>query len=127
MSATGQLIRLETSLIDESTMSDSLKELLEAEQQAEAIVARGEKERDEIVQKSLDDTREMEAQFLARLPEMQRSFNDKAHQRAERTIAEIKLRYDERNKMLRDLAEKHEQEALELATRLVFDEDQSVS
>ena len=108
-------------------MIDSLKELLDAEQQAETIVASGEQERDQIVQKSLDDAREMEMQFLARLPEMQHSFNDKAHQRAEQTIAEMKLRYDERNKMLRDLAEQHEQEALELATRLVLDEGQSVS
>lgn len=125
MSAARQLIRLEISLIDESTMSDSLKELLEAERQAEAIVANGEQERDQIVQKSLTDAREMETQFLARLPEMQNSFNQKAHQRAERTIAEMKLRYDERSKMLRDLAEKHEREALELATRLILDQDQS--
>lgn len=108
-------------------MSDSLKELLEAEQQAEAIVARGEKERDQIVQKSLDDARDMETQFMARLPEMQRSFTEKAHQRAEQTIAEMRLRYDERNKMLRDLAEKHEQEALQKATRLLLDQDRSAS
>ena len=106
-------------------MSDSLKDLLEAEQQAETIVADGEKERDRIVQKSLDDAREMEQQFLDRLPEMQRSFLDKAGQRAEQTIAEMKLRYDERNKKLRDLAKKHEREALDHAIDFIFERDQS--
>ena len=108
-------------------MSDSLKELLEAELEAEAIVSRGEQERDQIVQKSLNDAREMEQQFQARLPEMQRSFSDKARQRAEQTIAEMKLRYDERNKMLRELAGKHEKEALEHAVKLILDPDQSAS
>ena len=108
-------------------MSDSLKDLLQAEQEAEAIVSRGEQERDQIVQKSLDDAREMERQFEARLPEMQRSFVEKARHRAEQTIAEMKLRYDERNKMLRELATRHEKEALEHAVDLVLDSDQSVS
>ncbi len=101
-------------------MGDSLKELLEAETQAEAIVAEGERERDAIVDKALEDAREMEQQFRDRLPELQQSFLDKAQKRAEQTIAEIKLRYDERNKVLRELASDHEQEALERAVALVL-------
>lgn len=106
-------------------MSDSLKDLLEAERKAETIVVDGEKERDRIVQKSLDDAREMEQQFLDRLPEMQHSFLDKAAQRAQQTIAEMKLRYDERNKKLRDLAKKHEEEALDHAVDFIFERDRS--
>jgi len=102
-------------------MGDSLKELLEAETEAEAIVTSGEVERDKIIQKSLDDAFDMEKQFKARLPEMQQSFIDKAQQRAEQTIAEMKLRYDERNKMLRKLAGKHEKEALQRAIALILD------
>ncbi len=102
-------------------MGDSLKELLEAEAQAEAIVAEGERERDAIVQKALDDAREMEQQFRDRLPELHQSFIDKAQKNAEQTIAEIKLRYDERNKVLRDLAGQHEPEALERAVALIFE------
>ena len=108
-------------------MSDSLKDLLQAEQEAEAIVSRGEQARDQIVQKSLDDAREMEQQFEARLPEMQRSFADKAQHRAEQTIAEMKLRYDERSKMLRELAARHEKEALEHAVEFILDSNQTVS
>ncbi len=102
-------------------MPDSLKELLEAEAQAEAIVAEGEQERDRIIQKSLDDAREMENQFLQRLPELQQSFLDKARHRADQTIAEMKLRYDERNKSLRELAQKHETEALDHALALILE------
>lgn len=102
-------------------MSDSLKELLEAETEAEAIVTNGEQERDRIIQQALDDALDMERKFRARLPEMRQSFTDKAHQRATQTIAEMKLRYDERNKMLRKLADKHEKEALQHAIALILD------
>jgi vacuolar-type H+-ATPase subunit H len=101
-------------------MGDSLKELLAAEQEAEEIVSRGERERDQIVQKALSDSAEMEQQFKDRLPELQRSFSEKAQQRAEQTIAELKLRYDERNKLLRKLAGKHEKEALEHAVASIL-------
>jgi len=103
-------------------MSSSLKDLLEAETEAEAIVSSGEVERNNIIQKSLDDALDMERQFKARLPEMQQSFLDKAQQRAE-----MKLRYDERNKMLRKLADKHEKEALERAMALILDTDKADS
>ena len=106
-------------------MSDSLKALLEAEVEAEAIVSCGEDERDKIIQKSLDDALDMERQFKVRLPEMQQSFIDKAHQRAAQTVAEIKLRYDERNKMLRKLADEHEKEAIEHAMALILDTDRA--
>ncbi len=102
-------------------MPDSLKELLEAETQAEAIVAEGEQERDRIIQKALDDAKEMENQFLQRLPELQQSFLDKARHRADQTVAEMKLRYDERSKSLRALADKHETEALDHALTLILE------
>ena len=102
-------------------MSDSLKDLLEAEAEAEAVVARGEQERDAIVQQSQDDAADMLQQFQDRLPEMHQSFLHRAQERAVQTISEMKLRYDERNKELRDLAGKHEKEALEHAIALILD------
>jgi vacuolar-type H+-ATPase subunit H len=108
-------------------MSDSLKDLLQAEAEAEAIVSAGEKERDRIIQKALDDALDMERQFKDRLPEMQQSFLDKAQERAAQTIAEMKLRYDERNKTLRELAGKHESEALERAIAMLVDAEQARS
>lgn len=103
-------------------MGDSLKDLLAAETDAEAIVSAGEDERDRIIQKALKDAQDMERQFRDRLPEMQESFMKKAQSRAEQTIAEVKLRYDERNKMLRELADRHEREALEHCLALILDE-----
>lgn len=108
-------------------MGDSLKDLLEAEAEAEAIVTAGENERDQIIQKALDDALDMERQFKDRLPEMQQSFIDKAQERAAQTIAEMKLRYDERNKTLRELADKHEKEALERAIELILASESKVS
>lgn len=108
-------------------MGDSLKDLLEAEAEAEAIVTAGENERDQIIQKALDDALDMERQFKNRLPEMQQSFIDKAQERAAQTIAEMKLRYDERNKTLRELADKHEKEALDRAIELILTGESEVS
>ena len=108
-------------------MGDSLKDLLKAEAEAEAIVTAGENERDQIIQKALDDALDMERQFKDRLPEMQQSFIDKAQERAAQTIAEMKLRYDERNKTLRELAGKHEKEALDRAIALILTSESKVS
>jgi vacuolar-type H+-ATPase subunit H len=104
-------------------MDESLKELLEAEKKAEEIVALGEKKRDEIIQQAIDDARALEQQFHDRAPEMHQSFSDKAHERAAQSIAEIKLRYDERNKELRSLAEQHTEEAVEHALKLILAAD----
>lgn len=106
-------------------MDDSLKDLLQAEAEAEAIVSAGEKERDAILQKALDDANALEQQFKNRIPEMHLSFADKAHERAEQTIAEIKLRYDEHNKELREMASNHQQEALEYAIQLIIEVDRN--
>ncbi len=106
-------------------MDESLKDLLEAEQHAEDIVAQGERQRDEIIQQAVDDARAMEQQFHDRLPEMYQSFTDKAHERAAQSIAEIKVRYDERNKELRSLAEQHAEDAVEHAVKMILSADAS--
>lgn len=106
-------------------MGDSLRELLQAETEAEVIVARGERERDEIIQQSLQDSLELEKQFEARLPEIYQSFLDKAQERAAQSIAELELRYVEHNKELRALADKHEKEAIENAIALILSDGRS--
>jgi len=104
-------------------LGDSLKDLLNAETEAEAIVSRGELERDRIIKKALADAAELERRFRERLPEMRQSFIDKARQQAEQTIAELKLRTDERGKQIRELAQKHENEAIEAALALLLERD----
>ncbi len=105
-------------------MDESLKDLLEAEAEAEKIVSTGEGERDQIIHQATADARALEKQFVDRLPELHASFSDKAEERAEQTIAEIKLRYDERNKELRKLADEHTADAVENALRLILAEEE---
>lgn len=101
-------------------MDESIYDLLKVEQQAEQIVLDGEKEREAIRQKALDDANAAIKQFNDRLPEMHQSFLDKAHERADQSIAELKLRYNERNQELRALAEEHEDEALNEAIKYLL-------
>ena len=101
-------------------MDESIYDLLKIEQEAEQIVLEGEKEREAIRQKALDDANASIKQFNDRLPEMHQSFLDKAQERADQSIAELKLRYNERNQELRALAEEHEEEALNEAIKYLL-------
>ena len=103
-------------------MDDSIYELLKIEQQAEQIVLDGEKERENIKQKAINDANATIEQFNNRLPELRQSFLDKANERAEQSISELKLRYNERNQELRKLAAEHEHEALEVALSNLIDD-----
>jgi len=105
-------------------MDESIYDLLKVEQEAEQIVLNGEKEREAIRQKALDDANATIKQFNDRLPEMHQSFLDKAQERADQSIAELKLRYNERNQELRALAEEHEQEALNEAIKYLLKTEQ---
>ncbi len=102
-------------------MDESLKRLLEAEDQAEQIVKQGEDERAELPRKALEEAKAIEQQFIQRLPEIYQSFSERARERANQSIAEIELRYDERNKALRELADQHTEEAIEQALELLLD------
>jgi hypothetical protein len=104
-------------------VDDSLYDLLNVEKQAAEIVLEGEKEREHIRQLALDDANAVLRQFNARLPELHQSFFDKAAERAEQSIAELRLRYNERNKQLRELASEHEQEALNEAIRVLLNKE----
>ena len=101
-------------------MDESLKDLMEAESQAELIVQEGEIRSEEITRKALSDAHAIEQQFIDRIPELHKSFSDKARDKAEHAIAEIKLRYEERNEELRKLADQHADEAIEQAISLIL-------
>ncbi|NNJ91559.1 MAG: ATPase [Gammaproteobacteria bacterium] len=105
-------------------MDESIYDLLKVEQEAEQIVLNGENEREVIRQKALDDANATIKQFNDRLPEMHQSFLDKAQERADQSIAELKLRYNERNQELRALAEEHEEEALNEAIKHLLKTEQ---
>jgi vacuolar-type H+-ATPase subunit H len=102
-------------------MDDTLKRLLEAETRAEKIARDAEQEQERIIQRAMQEARSEDERFTARVPDLHRGFIDKAGERAEQTIAELKRRYDERHVQLRDMAEQREHEALDAAFALLID------
>lgn len=102
-------------------MDDALQRLLEAERRAEEIARRANEEKERLIEDTLAVTRREETQFEARIPELRAAFLDKATQRAERTIGELRKRYDERHGQLRKQADENEAEALQAAFQLITD------
>jgi V/A-type H+-transporting ATPase subunit G/H len=101
-------------------MDDTLQRLLDAEVRAEKIAQEAEDEQENIIQGALSEARAQEDRFRAGIPELHRSYIEKAQERAEQTVAELKRRYDERHALLRDTAEQREDEALEAAFEVLL-------
>ncbi|WP_260293225.1 V-type proton ATPase subunit G [Sedimenticola hydrogenitrophicus] len=102
-------------------MDQTLQRLLDAERRAETIVREADEERDRIIQGALQEAHAEEERFEARIPQLHRSFIEKAEQRAGQTNNELKKRFDEHHVELRNLAEAREDEALEAAFQLLTD------
>lgn len=101
-------------------MDDTLQRLLDAEMRAERIAQQAEDEQEQVIQGALMEARNQEERFTARVPELHRSFIEKAQERADQTIAELERRYDERHIQLRGIAVQHEDEALEAAFEVLI-------
>jgi vacuolar-type H+-ATPase subunit H len=102
-------------------MEKTLQRLLDAEMKAEQIHQKAIEAREQIIQEATREARAEEERFEARLPELHDSYLEKAQQRAEQTIAELKRRYDERHAELRKYAEAREPDALDAAFALLID------
>ncbi len=102
-------------------MDETLKRLLDAEMRAEKLAQDAEREQERTIQSAVDQARSEDQRFTARIPDLHRGFIEKAEERAEQTVAELKRRYDERHVLLRDMAEEREEEALRAATALLLD------
>ena len=96
-------------------MDDTLKYLLEAENAASELLENAQQDGERLVQTAMQEARQQEERFHARVPEIHASFLDKSDQRARQTVAEMERRYHERLKQLRNDAEAHEEQALEAA------------
>lgn len=101
-------------------MDDTLQRLLDAELRAEKIAQEAEDEQENVIQVALTEARTEEDRFTARVPDLHRSFINKAEERADQTVAELKRRYDERHVQLRNTAEQREDEALEAAFEVLL-------
>lgn len=102
-------------------MEDPLKRLLEAEARAQQIIEAASGERQRILDDALASARDAEARFEAGRADLRAPFLKEAHGRADQTVAELARKYDERQRNLRDLASRHEQEAVDAALNLLLD------
>jgi len=96
-------------------VDDTLKYLLEAENAASELLENAQQDGERLVQTAMQEARQQEERFQARVPEIHASFLEKSDQRARQTVAEMERRYNERLNQLRNDAEAHEEQALEAA------------
>ena len=102
-------------------MEDVLKRLLETEARAEALIEAADRERQGIVDAALEEARRAEERFQAGLPEIRAPFLAEAASRGDQQVAELVRKYEERQKDLRDLAARHEEEAVSAVLALLLD------
>jgi vacuolar-type H+-ATPase subunit H len=102
-------------------VDDQLQRLLEAEARAQAVIDDASQERQRMMEEALASAREAEARFEAGRSELRAPFLKEAHGRAEQAVAELARKYGERQRTLRELASRHETEAVEAALNLLLD------
>jgi hypothetical protein len=101
-------------------MEDALKRLLDAEARAQTIVDAADRERERIIEQALREAQEAEARFEAGKADIRTPYLREAAARADQAVAELTRKYEERQRALRDLAERHEGEASAAALELLL-------
>lgn len=102
-------------------MDDPLKRLLEAEARAQGIIDAASMERQRLLDDALAAAREAEVRFEAGRAELRAPFLKEANSRADQAVAELARKYEERQRNLRDMSSRHEQEAVDAALNLLLD------
>lgn len=102
-------------------MDDQLQRLLEAEARAQGIIDDASRRRQRLIDEALAAAREAEVRFEAGRSELRTPFLHEAQGRAEQAVAELARKYGERQRMLRELASRHETEAVDAALTLLLD------
>lgn len=102
-------------------MEDSLKLLLDAEARAQAMVDEADRERERLIAAALREAHEAEARFEAGKAEVRAPYLHEAAIRAEQATGELTRKYEERQRVLRDLAARHETDAIAAAMELLLD------
>jgi V/A-type H+-transporting ATPase subunit G/H len=102
-------------------MEDHLKRLLEAEARAQNLIGAASAEREQMLDEALAGARAAEARFAAGLGALREPYLKEAHSRAEHAVAELTRKYEERQRNLREMAARHEQEAVDAALDLLLD------
>ncbi len=102
-------------------MDEPLQRLLEAEARAQVVIDAARREHEAIVEAALATARDAEARFDGGRAALRAPFIDEAHARAEQAVGELTRKYGERQRMLRELAARHEREAAGAALALLLD------
>jgi vacuolar-type H+-ATPase subunit H len=102
-------------------MEDQLRRLLDAEARAQAIIDDASQARQRMLDEALASAREAETRFEDGRAELRAPFLKEARARAEQAVAELTRKYEERQRDLREMASRHEQEAVEAAHNLLLD------
>lgn len=102
-------------------MDDRLQRLLEAEARAQARIDEANRQRQCLIDEALDAARDAEARFEAGRVELRTPFLHEAQGRADQAAAELARKYSERQRSLRELAARHEAEAVEAALACLLD------
>lgn len=101
-------------------MDDQLQRLLEVEARAQALIDDASQQRQRMIEEALAAVREAEARFEAGRAALRAPFLNEAHGRAEQMVAELARKYAERQRTLRELASRHEAEAIDAALALLL-------
>jgi vacuolar-type H+-ATPase subunit H len=102
-------------------VDDQLQRLLDAEARAQAVIDAASHERQRMIDDALAAVRDAEARFEAGRAELRAPFLHEAQGRAEQAVAELSRKFGERQRTLRDLAMRHESEAVDAALTLLLD------
>jgi hypothetical protein len=102
-------------------VDDQLQRLLEVEAHAQAVIDAASRERLRVIDEALAAVRDAEARFEAGRAALRAPFLNEAQGRADQAVAELSRKYGERQRMLRELASRHESEAVEAALGLLLD------
>lgn len=106
-------------------MEDILKRLLNAELKAQEIVNQVKKERDLLINEARNEVLRAEERFNARIPEIYTSFSDKAQERADQVIHELRRRRDERCHKLESEADKRQDKAVKAVLEKLLNVNES--
>jgi V/A-type H+-transporting ATPase subunit G/H len=102
-------------------MEDVISRLLDAELKAEAIVGEANSRREALINDARGKAQLMEQQFETNRDQLRAPFLKEAEGRAREALAELNRKYLDRQRNLRELAARHEQEATAAALALILD------
>ena len=100
-------------------LDQTLKRLLDAEKRAQRLVDEAQVEHERILDEARETARADVRRFEEKMADLRASLEAQAGEEADRHIAELERRFDERREELEALAEEYREAALEAAMAIV--------